>query len=52
MPADLKDKPFRAVPLDLWVSMVKGFGATPTPVEVSELPTALMTGLVVGQEIR
>jgi tripartite ATP-independent transporter DctP family solute receptor len=49
-PADLTGKPFRAVPLDLWVSMVKGFGATPTPVEVSELPTALMTGLVVGQE--
>jgi len=49
-PADLADKPFRAVPLDLWVSMVTGFGATPTPVEVSELPTALMTGLVVGQE--
>lgn len=49
-PADLENKPFRAVPLDLWVSMVKGFGATPTPVEVSELPTALMTGLVVGQE--
>lgn len=49
-PADLQGKPFRAVPLDLWVSMVKGFSATPTPVEVSELPTALMTGLVVGQE--
>ncbi|WP_274427428.1 TRAP transporter substrate-binding protein [Chelativorans sp. YIM 93263] len=49
-PEDLAGKPFRAVPLDLWVSMVKGFGATPTPVEVSELPTALMTGLVVGQE--
>ncbi|TPW27729.1 TRAP transporter substrate-binding protein [Pararhizobium mangrovi] len=49
-PADLKGKAFRAVPLDLWVSMVKGFGAVPTPVEVSELPTALMTGLVVGQE--
>lgn len=49
-PADLKDKPFRAVPLDLWISMVKGFGANPTPVAVSELPTALMTGLVVGQE--
>ena len=49
-PADLAGKPFRAVPLDLWVSMVKGFGAIPTPVEVSELPTALMTGLVVGQE--
>ncbi len=49
-PEDLAGKPFRAVPLDLWVSMVTGFGATPTPVEVSELPTALMTGLVVGQE--
>jgi tripartite ATP-independent transporter DctP family solute receptor len=49
-PDDMAGKPFRAVPLDLWISMVKGFGATPTPVEVSELPTALMTGLVVGQE--
>lgn len=49
-PADLRNRPFRAVPLDLWVSMVKGFGAVPTPVEVAELPTALMTGLVVGQE--
>lgn len=49
-PDDLVGKPFRAVPLDLWVSMVTGFGATPTPVEVAELPTALMTGLVVGQE--
>lgn len=49
-PSDLAGKPFRAVPLPLWVSMVKGFTAIPTPVEVSELPTALMTGLVVGQE--
>lgn len=49
-PEDMTGKPFRAVPLDLWISMVTGFGATPTPVEVSELPTALMTGLVVGQE--
>ena len=49
-PADLSGKAFRAVPLELWVSMVKGFGAIPTPVEVSELPTALMTGVVVGQE--
>ena len=49
-PEDLAGKPFRAVPLELWVSMVKGFGAIPTPVEVAELPTALMTGVVVGQE--
>ena len=49
-PADLKGKPFRGVPIPLWTTMVKGMGAIPTPVEVSELPTALMTGMVVGQE--
>lgn len=49
-PADLEGKPFRGVPLQLWTTMVQGFGAIPTPVEVSELPTALMTGMVVGQE--
>ena len=49
-PSDLEGQPFRAVPLELWVSMVTGFGAIPTPIEVSELPTALMTGVVVGQE--
>lgn len=49
-PADLRDKRFRGVPLPLWTSMIKGMGAIPTPVEVAELPTALMTGLVIGQE--
>jgi tripartite ATP-independent transporter DctP family solute receptor len=49
-PQDLDGKPFRGVPLQLWTTMVTGFGAIPTPVEVSELPTALMTGMVVGQE--
>jgi tripartite ATP-independent transporter DctP family solute receptor len=49
-PADLQGKPFRGVPLQLWTTMIKGFGAIPTPVEVSELPTALMTGMVIGQE--
>ena len=49
-PADLKDKRFRGVPLPLWTSMIKGMGAIPTPVEVAELPTALMTGMVIGQE--
>lgn len=49
-PADLKDKRFRGVPLQLWTTMIKGMGAIPTPVEVSELPTALMTGMVIGQE--
>jgi tripartite ATP-independent transporter DctP family solute receptor len=49
-PADLQGKPFRGVPLQLWTTMIRGFGAIPTPVEVSELPTALMTGMVIGQE--
>lgn len=49
-PKDLAGKPFRGVPIPLWTTMVKGMGAIPTPVEVSELPTALMTGMVVGQE--
>lgn len=49
-PADLKDKRFRGVPLQLWTTMIKGMGAVPTPVEVAELPTALMTGMVIGQE--
>ena len=49
-PEDLAGKPFRGVPIPLWTTMVKGMGAIPTPVEVSELPTALMTGMVVGQE--
>ncbi|MCF3934679.1 TRAP transporter substrate-binding protein [Acuticoccus sp. M5D2P5] len=49
-PADLDGKPFRGVPLQLWTTMIRGFGAIPTPVEVSELPTALMTGMVIGQE--
>jgi TRAP-type C4-dicarboxylate transport system substrate-binding protein len=49
-PADLQGKRFRGVPTQLWTTMIKGFGAVPTPVEVSELPTALMTGMVIGQE--
>jgi tripartite ATP-independent transporter DctP family solute receptor len=49
-PADLNGKRFRGVPLPLWTTMIKGMGAIPTPVEVAELPTALMTGMVIGQE--
>lgn len=49
-PKDLAGERFRGVPLQLWTTMVKGMGAIPTPVEVAELPTALMTGMVIGQE--
>ena len=49
-PADMKGKKYRGVPVKLWSSMITGMGAVATPVEVSELATALATGLVVGQE--
>ncbi len=49
-PADMQGKKFRAVPIPLWNSMIKGMGAIPTPVEISEIMPALMTGLVEGQE--
>jgi tripartite ATP-independent transporter DctP family solute receptor len=49
-PSDLVGKRIRAVPIPLWTSMIKGMGATPVPVNVSELETALMTGVVIGQE--
>jgi tripartite ATP-independent transporter DctP family solute receptor len=47
---DLKGKKIRGVPFPIWMSMIKGMGAIPTPVEFSELTTALLTGMVVGQE--
>ncbi|RPH44817.1 MAG: TRAP transporter substrate-binding protein [Burkholderiales bacterium] len=49
-PKDMQGKKYRGVPVKLWSSMITGMGATATPVEVSELATALATGLVVGQE--
>jgi TRAP-type C4-dicarboxylate transport system substrate-binding protein len=49
-PKDMAGKKYRGVPVKLWSSMLTGMGAVATPVEVSELATALATGLVVGQE--
>jgi TRAP-type C4-dicarboxylate transport system substrate-binding protein len=49
-PDDMKGKKYRGVPIKLWSSMLTGMGAVATPVEVSELATALATGLVLGQE--
>lgn len=49
-PKDMEGKKFRSVPVPLWNSMIKGMGAIPTPVEISEIMPALMTGLVEGQE--
>src|SRR3954452_2962644 len=47
---DMQGKKYRGVPIKLWSSMLTGMGAVATPVEVSELGTALATGLVIGQE--
>ena len=33
-PDDLQGKRFRGVPIQLWTTMIRGFGAVPTPVEV------------------
>ena len=44
---DMQGKKYRGVPIKLWSSMLTGMGAVATPVEVSELATALATGLVV-----
>ncbi len=49
-PKDMQGKKYRGVPIKLWSSMITGMGAVATPVEVSELATALATGLVIGQE--
>lgn len=49
-PDDLKGEKIRGVPLPIWTTMLEGMGAIPTPVEWAEVPSALATGLVVGQE--
>jgi tripartite ATP-independent transporter DctP family solute receptor len=49
-PADMEGKKFRGVPIQLGSTMLEGMGAIPTPVEISEIMPALMTGLVEGQE--
>lgn len=49
-PADMKGIKFRVQPIPLYVEMVKGLGGEPTPIAWSELPNALVTGVVDGQE--
>lgn len=49
-PADMKGLKFRVQPIPLYVEMVEGLGGEPTPIAWSELPNALTTGVVDGQE--
>lgn len=49
-PADMEGLKFRVQPIPLYVEMVKGLGGEPTPIAWTELPNALTTGVVDGQE--
>ena len=49
-PADMEGLKFRVQPIPDYVEMVKGLGGEPTPIAWTELPNALSTGVVDGQE--
>ncbi len=49
-PADLSGMKIRAIPFPIYMTTVQGLGAVPVPVDWSEVPTALATGVVNGQE--
>lgn len=49
-PADLAGVKIRAIPFPIYLTAVEGLGAVPVPVNWSEVPTALATGVVSGQE--
>ena len=49
-PADLSGVKIRAVPFPIYTTAVEGMGAVAVPVDWSEEPTALATGVVQGQE--
>lgn len=49
-PEDMEGLKFRVQPIPLYIEMVKGLGGEPTPIAWTELPNALSTGVVDGQE--
>ncbi|MBI5446436.1 MAG: TRAP transporter substrate-binding protein [Deltaproteobacteria bacterium] len=49
-PADLKGLKIRVAPFPMHLEIFRAWGAAPTPVEFSELFTALQTGLVDGED--
>ncbi|MCV0439577.1 MAG: TRAP transporter substrate-binding protein [Hydrogenophaga sp.] len=49
-PADLAGQKIRAIPFPIYMTTVEAMGAVPVPVDWSEVPTALATGKVNGQE--
>jgi len=49
-PSDLAGQKIRAIPFPIYMTAVQGLGAVPIPVDWSEVPQALATGQVQGQE--
>src|SRR5699024_9315182 len=49
-PADLAGVKIRAIPSPIYTATVEGLGAVPVPVDWSQVPVALATGMVDGQE--
>lgn len=49
-PDDLKGMKIRVVPSPVYMATLEAMGAIPTPMPFPELPTALATGVVDGQE--
>lgn len=49
-PADLAGVKIRSIPFPIYTTAVEGLGAVAVPVDWSEVPTALATGVVSGQE--
>jgi tripartite ATP-independent transporter DctP family solute receptor len=49
-PKDLQGLKIRAIPFPIYMAAVEGMGAVPTPIDWAEVPTALATKAVNGQE--
>jgi TRAP-type C4-dicarboxylate transport system substrate-binding protein len=49
-PSDLSGQKIRAIPFPIYMATVQGLGAVPVPVDWSEVPIALASGPVAGQE--
>lgn len=49
-PSDLAGQKIRSLPFPIYMTAVEALGAVPVPVDWSEVPTALATGQVSGQE--
>ena len=49
-PGDLRGQKIRVQPSDMWVSMMRAFGANATPLPTGEVYSALQTGVVDGAE--